>query len=257
MFGLIRSQKWSWYLSGKHPIAGDFLTIGRASPLLRGFAGWMEKGYAALPLARKQDINLRWMFWARGPNGELICGLLKTSHDLHGRSYPLMIVGAGPVAECSDHWDVIPYACQGTWAALVHLGEARNRGVRSLKNDLLNLRFSTPHWKSLYRLREAEKETVIRMGWNQRSSEFMDKMNNIEGLSRCDHFLVPLDVCDGGGGLTAVSKMFRLLKSRAGAEPAMVFMGGGQEVKSLLCLKRPLQLDDFSMLWSAGREVAR
>lgn len=82
----------------------------------------------------------------------------------------------------------------------------------------------------------------------------MDKMNNIEGLARRDHFQVPLDVYEGGNVLTPASKLLRLLKSRSATEPAMVFTGGSEAVQIMLCLKRPLMSSDFSTLWSAVGE---
>lgn len=238
-------------------MAGDFLRLGKPSPLLRGFSGWMEKGYERTVRERGERAAQLWKFWARGPNGELICGMVKESCDHHGRPYPLMIVGAGPVAESAEHWDLLPYACGETWAALASLGGPEISGVRELKERLAGIRSPAPGWEAFSRMRETETERLIGRDSRRRGSEFMDKMNNIEGLSRRDRFWVPLDVEGGGHGPTPASKLLRLLKSRSAAEPAMVFLGGGERVQGLLCLKRPLMLEDFATLWSAvGEAVA-
>ncbi|WP_300667613.1 type VI secretion system-associated protein TagF [Desulfoluna sp.] len=250
MFGLIGRQKWNGYLSGKHPVAGDFLQLGRPTPLLKGFSGWMEKGYEGGGREICWDPVLKWNFWARGPNGEWVCGMMKASCDNHRRRYPLMIVGAGSGAASSEHWDLLPYACQETWTALACLAESDIRSVDELKKKVIGIRWPDPSWGTLYRKRERDKDSVIyRIGQN-RGSEFMDKMNNIEGLARRDYFQVPLDVCEGRDVFTPASKFLRLLKSRSAFEPTMVFMGGSKTNQRMLCLKRPLLLDDFYALWS-------
>jgi len=254
VFGLIWKQKWSWYLAGKHPAAGDFLCLGKPTPLLKGFSGWMEKGYDGAARHAEPQAAMVWNFWARGPNGELVCGMLKESCDNHGRRYPLMIVGAGPVAERNRHWDLLPYACRETWSAIESLGGRNITRIQELRRMLVGIRFPEPRWERFYRERETEKDTVILRDGKQRTSGFMDKMNNIEGLARREHFLVPLALCEGGGALTPATKLLRLLKSRSALEPAMVFVGGSEADRYLLCLKRPLMLEDFDTLWVALRE---
>jgi len=254
--GLIWRQKWSWYLAGKHPIAGDYLGLGKPTPLLKGFSGWMEKGYEGVDRKADPQAHMAWRFWARGPNGELVCGMIKESRDNHGRRYPLMIVGAGPVAERSRHWDLLPYACRDTWKALETLGGRTIIRIQELKRRVAGIRFSEPRWDKLYRKRETEKGRLILQDGNQRTSGFMDKMNNIEGLARQDHFLVPLEVCEGEGELALAAKLLRLLKSRSVLEPAMVFIGGSETDRYLMCLKRPLMLEDFDTLWVSLREAS-
>lgn len=254
MVGLIWRQKWSWYLAGKHPSAGDYLCLGKATPLLKGFSGWMETGYEGVAPKVAPGLAVAWRFWALGPNGELVCGMIKESRDNHGRRYPLMIVGAGAVAERNRHWDLLPYACRETWEALEALGGRTITRIHELKRRVAGIRFPEPRWDKLHRKRETEKDTLILHEGHQRTSGFMDKMNNIEGLARKDHFLVPLDVCEMKEALAPAAKLLRLLKKRSPLEPAMVFIGGTEADRYLMCLKRPLMLEDFHTLWGSSKE---
>ncbi|MRR35726.1 type VI secretion system-associated protein TagF, partial [bacterium] len=124
MLGLTLSlQQWSWCAYGKHPVAKDFIRLGRVFPLAASMAEWVEKGYSAAKGALKTERQPRfWRFWARGSvNGELVCGFLRDSSDSIGREYPFLVLGSGPISSWEEHWDLLPCACEQTWNRIEYL----------------------------------------------------------------------------------------------------------------------------------------
>lgn len=250
MFGLKKEKNtWGFAAFGKHPAAGDYLSLGTATPLLKGFSSWMDKGYSLMNPDRRDQNDLFWRFWAKGPNNKLICGILKTSQDKHGRPYPLLIAGEGRVPDLAKDWDLIPFACEKTWRILSKISEKKSGSVRHLKHMLSRIKGPSQHWES-YRLNiEQAKRLEILPGYKGNTSDFMNKMNNVDGLSRKDYFSVRIDVGNPEDCLIPVTKLMTLLKNRSNPEPGTVFIGGKGQRNRLFFLKRSLMMDDFKTLW--------
>lgn len=250
MFGLIRPNvSWDWALFGKHPVEGDFLSAGTLNPILKGFSGWIDKGYFLLPVDKKERADLLWRFWARGPNGKLVCGIIKTSRDSHGRVYPLLIIGSGKAAELLKHWDLIPIACQKTWLMLEQISAKPLGSVKAIRRELSAMIPPVTDIRSLEDEREVLKAMELRVQRNGRASDYMNKLNNVEGLSRREMFTVRLDVGDASELPEPVVKMMSLIKARSPRGPEIVFTGGARGLDTLIWIKRTFTPDDFQLLW--------
>ncbi|GAB6097181.1 hypothetical protein JCM14469_34350 [Desulfatiferula olefinivorans] len=252
MFKLIgKPPEWSLAIFGKHPVAGDYLSLGRVTPLLKGFSAWMDAGYETVrPEARKGQGC--WRFWAKGPNGKLICGIVKTSRDCHGRAYPLMMAGEGRLPDTGRDWDLMPVACESTWQALSTLGEEESPSIVHLTRRLLSIDGPAPRWETYRNTWEATRGQGMSVNRPAPRSDFMNKMNNIDGLSRRSHFSVRIDVGGQGDVLIPVIKLLTLLKTRSKIEPATVFIGERPGDRRLTVMKRSLTPRDFKGLWETG-----
>ncbi|MFP4572831.1 MAG: type VI secretion system-associated protein TagF [Desulfobacterales bacterium] len=254
MFELINlKQGWKWAVFGKHPVAGDFLTAGEITPLLRSFAKWMEKGHSRLAAKNKDAPVLPWRFWAKGPNKELVCGILHPSQDKHGRKYPILLIGTGKNQDLNKNWNLIPYACGETWSQLEALVQREYQSVRKFRRDLKEVAAPDGNLQEL--AEKNERSRSVKIGKNGKSmySDFMNKMNNIEALSRREVFSVHLDAGDQKDTLVPVSKLLSLLKNRSQTAPDVVFWGGREDQKMLFCLKRPLSVDDYGKINISGK----
>ena len=222
MFGLISSQNdtWNWAAFGKHPIGGDFLKSGTVTPLLKSFSIWMEKGFSLIHEEKRKTTFFYWQFFAKGPNSELICGILKSSFDSHGRIFPLLIIGSGKSNNLFKNWHLIPYSCLDTWENLSDLSQKKFKNIKELKNELKNITPPLMDLKQLNHKREKGKNVKI-------PGDFKYKMNNLEALCRVNNFIIPDKDSRPDEFHIHTSKLFYLLKSRPNNEPSAVFMGGG------------------------------
>lgn len=251
MFGLIKKQaRWDWAAFGKHPVAGDYLAMGKKTPLLEGFSKWVEKGYLRLSEDHKARAGVFWQFWAKGPNGKLVCGVIKSSYDRYGRPYPFLIVGEGKSLDIMRSWDLIPLACQQTWMNIETLADKHIAGIKELRKLIKQIGKPAMDLKELTLLRERLKSVEIPKDSHVISSDFMNKMNSVDGLARMIRFSVLIDIGNADEFFPLVSKLIFLLKTRSAKEPDMVFTGGVGDQKRLICLKRSLHVDDFVDLWA-------
>jgi len=255
VFRLIRDKNaWDFAAFGKHPAAGDYLSLGAVTPLLKGFSAWMEKGYSLVEADKRPQNGLLWRFWAKGPNGKLICGILKNSHDKHGRPFPLMIAGEGRVPDSAKDWDLIPFACERTWQILTLISSKDSNSIKNLKRVISRVKGPINQWESYREKREQVRKLEILTVKPGSNSDFMNKMNNVDGLSRKEQFSLWIDVGTPEDCLIPLTKFLVLLKNRSKIEPATVFIGGNENRNRLLFLKRSLMMDDFKTLWVSHPE---
>jgi len=252
VFELKSKQDFNWAIFGKHPVAGDFLKAGHPTPVLNSFAKWMDKGHSQLGGDKESNPVLGWRFWAKGPNKELICGILQSSEDKYARKYPLLVIGSGKNPELIKNWHLIPYACEGSWQQLAKLVNKKFQNIKELKKYLKKTAAPENNIQFLVEKNEKYRNVVLKSDPKIRHSDFMNKMNNIEALTRRESFSVHIDVGDEKAPLVPVSKLFFLLKKRSSVAPQAVFWGGGGNTKSLLCLKRQLAIEDFLKLTTNG-----
>jgi type VI secretion system ImpM family protein len=250
VFGLIRkAEPWEFALFGKHPLAGDYLSMGSGTPLLKGYATWMDQGYSRIPADKAVQPGLNWRFWAKGPNSKLVIGMIKTSSDKFGRHYPLLVIGEGRAQDMVSDWDVLPFVCEQTWATLEIVGNRNWETLKKLNRLLTKIKGPEKNW-SVYRDRKEKVRSVaIVQKRPGASSDFMNKMNNADVLARQDKFAVRIDVSPTDKYLIPVSKLLTLIKNRAKAEPGTVFIGGTGPVRQMVFIKRSLLLNDFTPLW--------
>lgn len=254
MFGLIKKRAlWSFAVLGKHPAAGDFIRLGIETPIVAGFSSWMEKGFSRLPVDVMEKKGFSWRFWARVPGGKLILGLVKSSEDKHGRISPLLVMGEGKTPDAlSENWDILPLFCDKTWQDLDKYSRKKITTTKEL-NRLLS-RINAPSDTILSHLERRERMMTLELPRQRKRSavmsDFMNKMNNPEVLSRLESFSVLIDMGHPDDVLVPVVKLLTLLKNRSKTEPRTVFIGGRGNKYRMIVLKRSLLADDFNQLWS-------
>ena len=250
MFGLIKEQnRWDFAAFGKHPLTGDYLSLGSTTPLLTGFSLWMEQGYSRLPREKRARTDLFWRFWAKGPNSKLVLGILKSSTDKLGREYPLLIIGEGKALDMAANWDLIPFACEKTWRFLEKVSVKKWATIEKFNQGLMKIRGPKDTWTAFLEKKQRIQSIELSPHRNENYSDFMNKMNNVDGLTRLDRFSIRIDVGQPNDYIIPVVKLLTLLKHRSKTEPGTVFIGGGGDVKQMRYLKQSPVTDDFIFLW--------
>ena len=258
MFGLINGKdNWKWAAFGKHPFGGDFLKAGDITPLLKSFSQWVDKGHSGLSRREKSDLSFSWRFWAKGPNKELICGIIQSSVDKYGRQYPLLIIGSGLRQSLNKNWHLIPYACEKSWEQLERFQRNEFKNIKELKRELKKSTAPADNLQELVEISDAFRNVKIEDSEKGSNSDFMNKMNNIEALARVSSFTVHIDIGEKDRALVPASKLLLLLKTRSGVEPDVVFLGESDDEKRLFCLKRSLTIDDFRKLCGREKKMER
>jgi type VI secretion system ImpM family protein len=254
MFGLTKKRDlFSYAAFGKHPVEGDFIRIGTETPLLGVFSSWMETGFSRLPSEIRERKGFLWRFWSRGPGGKLILGLVKSSEDSHGRIHPFLVLGEGRTKDdLSGNWDVLPLYCDHTWHDLDRYTRKKITSSKDLRKSLSRIKPPESSLRPHLEKKERLKTTVLNRQRKRsgEGSDFLNKMNNVEGLSRLDSFTVFIDVGLPEDVLVPAVKFLSLLKARWKSEPRTVFIGGRGNKNRLIVMKRPLHTDDFIQLWS-------
>ncbi|MDL1962918.1 MAG: TagF domain-containing protein [Deltaproteobacteria bacterium] len=251
MLGLVKSKRfWNWAAWGKHPVVRDYFRVGSNDPLLKAFFDWVETGHSMLGSKRDYSSNCySWRFWARGSEkNNIVCGVGRDSSDSLGRSYPLMIIGTGPLQEWNAHWDILPLACEKTWSQIEYLTTKRFLDFKQMEDGVRIIKPPSPNWSEFT---------------NQRSSQFEYSSNNrlcnqnlrgikekVDSLTKKTEFFVPLDSVLSNDPITLACLWHSSLKSRLQEIPNAVFMGGVPDDIYLAVFKRPLIPADFVRLWS-------
>lgn len=242
MLGSIKaSKKWVWAAVGKHPAAKDYFWVGAATPILEAFSRWIETGYHRLAATGKPYRDDRsWRFWARGGTKDrVLCGLVKSSSDKIGRTYPLLIAGTGPLEGFEVKWDLVLFACDAVWNRMEYIGARRLADVAQLENELHALRPPVGDWSQLELQRGAAAE-----------SENVAGAGDIAEFSERDGAIIPLAGGDGTGAVTQAGVCHYRLKARGGRLPHAVFLGGGADRIGLAIFDRALNPIDFVKLWT-------
>ncbi len=258
MFGLIRKREpFHFAVFGKHPAAGDYIRLGADTPILNGFSAWMTNGFSRLSKESQTQKGFFWRFWARGPSGKLIVGLVKSSEDSHGRPHPLLVLGEGMIKETlTSHWDILPFFCDTTWHDLARSSGRKITTLKDLKRRLDKFKAPAgglrPHLEKRERYKSVELPRLRKR--SAVPSDFMNKMNNVEGLCRLPSFSVLIDVGTPDDVLIPAVKLLTLVKNRSRIEPGAVFIGGRGKTDRIIVIKRPLHAEDFNPLWTATDE---
>jgi type VI secretion system protein VasJ len=253
---------WRWTAQGKHPAAGDYFRLGENLPLLQAFAGWVHQGYQALASKRSSPVagHRSWRFWARGSTrGQLAGGLLKDSSDRHGRPFPLLLVGTGPLAGWEDHWNLVPFAYEGSWNQMERICTRGYGTLREFETEIQKIRAPSPDW-SVFQAHKEEIEKTAATGGAMPRLQLEDLEKRARHLSRQSEILISLTEGPTDDQFALVSLWHSLLRAGAPGVPNVVLMGGTGEAAFLILLQRPLGPDDFAWLWSGpagGRETAR
>jgi len=253
MLGVMRpEQLWGWAAYGKHPAAKDFFRIGQDMPLLKGFSEWIEKGYREATTNNSIGKSpLSWRFWAKGVRkGVLVCGLIKDSSDSLGRSYPLLIMGSGPLQDWENRWDLLPLACEKTWGEIEFISSRMFEDFERLKATIHAMRPPQPHWADFEEKRNTDAGTDKKSGYYPSARDDDKLERQISLVSNKTEMIIDLDQKPFPDQFAAVNCMQALLKIHDKHAPHAMFVGGAVDRSFLALFKRPLSTDDFVKLWS-------
>ena len=245
MLGLSKSNQvrsWTWAAYGKHPAIKDYFRVGQDFPLLRVFSGWIENGYKQFSKNGGNALHNAWHFWARGAtSGAIVCGLVKDSVDGIGRNYPLLMIGAGPLHDWEENWDLLPLACETVWRDMEYLTILNVGDLKNLEAEVLNIQQPQPLWSEF---RSKKESFLADPGAFQNTAVFtVDPKEDfipLEFSSRLDQHLL-LSTC-----YSSYKNSVRLL-------PNVVFMGQSMGRDLVKFYSRPLTPTDFLYLWTAGK----
>ena len=237
------SKKWEWAASGKHPTAKDYFWIGAASPIVKAFSNWVERGYQSLSSNRECAKDLcAWRFWAKGAKkGAILCGLIKSSSDKIGRGYPLLVAGTGPLDNFEAKWDLVPFACEKTWVQMEYVAARRMTDFEQLESEIHSLQAPVSDWSRL----EADRRAVVQ-------GEYIAARRSLAEVAGKDAMMIPL--ADGhGADIHVLAGLCHLwLKEDGGQVPNAVFIGDDVDGGTLGLFKRALNPGDFVELWRHG-----
>jgi type VI secretion system protein VasJ len=257
MLGSIKSENpWKWAACGKHPAAKDYFQVGSTEPLLMAFSDWAETGYQQLTKAGNSEIARQnsWRFWVQGPQKkDLICGVGKDSSDSFGRSYPLLIMGIGPLKKWDRHWELLPFALENTWSQIEYLTAKRFFDFKQLEDGLQMIPPPVGDWPEfMSQLGQTEKDES---GFAATShGDIKNFKDTIAHLSSRTEFFIPLDTAIVNEQLRILNIYHLFLKKGPKIAPHAVFMGGMPQKVCLALFNRPLKPHDFVRLWSICSE---
>lgn len=257
MLGSIKLENsWKWTACGKHPAAKDYFQVGSAEPLLMAFSDWAEAGYQQLAKVGNKEIARQnsWRFWAQGPKKrDLICGVGKDSSDSFGRSYPLLIMGIGPLKKWDRYWELLPFALENTWSQIEYLSAKRFLDFKQLEDGVQKISPPVGDWPEFKsQIEQAENDEA----WFASTSHFDIKnfKDTINNLSNKTEFFIPLETELVNEQLRILSTCHLFLKKGSKIAPHAVFMGGMPQKVCLALFNRPLKPHDFVRLWSSCSE---
>jgi type VI secretion system ImpM family protein len=249
---------WIWYADGKHPAAKDFLTIGLREPLLRALIDWAAAGFQQMSAGRKPAFaGNSWRFWTAGNRrSHIICGVMRDSCDSFGRSFPLTVLGTGPLKDWETHWELLPLVLDKTWQQIEYLATKRHLDFNQLENEVYMLPVPLNNWPESDPAGRLSAQDAAVLGVSPEVDRAKvphvtpggpDGLLDIIPLTNFSQTDPPVQIA----GLQAV------LKKRAPHAPNAVFMGGIPEKSCLVLFKRPLRPNDFAKLWSlCSEEIA-
>lgn len=263
MLGSVEStRRWQWVAFGKHPVARDFFRLGPEVAMAGGFSEWVESGYRALAAKPRSPADFHsFRFWAKGPGKDgLVLGVVRDSSDDIGRSYPFLTMGAGPLKDWEEHWDLLPLACEMSWGRIEYLSSGTIKDLRRMETEVAErLRPPLPDWEAHTERRRAMTPLVSGPGAGASSMDLKEMERRASELSRGTEIWLTLDA-DGSADLPSTLALWNFLLRKCGtATPSAVFLGGSLETSCLAVYRRALAPRDFVRLWTApeGGEGAR
>jgi len=245
---------WHWAAHGKHQAAGDYFRLGGDLPVLNAFATWVHQGYQAVTAKGTPPPGYRsWRFWARGSTrGVLVSGLVRDSSDSHGRPFPLLIVGSGPLSGWEEDWDLVPFACEGGWNQMERLATRGFETVRELEAELHKIRSPAANWSAFRAERDGLGDRLAPAPGAAPGGVLEELRRRATQFARKAEVHVSLDEGAAPDQFTLASLWHVLIRETGSREaPHVVFMGGNQEGSFLLLFRRALMSTDFVQMWTA------
>ncbi len=258
MLGKVKPKAgWIWYADGKHPAAKDFLKIGPREPLLQAVIGWAAAGFQQMSAGGKPAFaNNSWRFWTGGNRrSHIICGVMRDSCDSFGRSFPLTVLGTGPLKGWEAHWELLPLVLDKTWQQIEYLATKRKLDFNQLENEVHMLPVPTNNGFELNPAGGLPGNAAAAFGMSperDRAKVLPATPGGTDPLLE----IIPLTNVSQADPPAQIAGLQAVLKKRLPRAPNAVFMGGIPEKSCLILFKRPLRPNDFHLLWSSCAEVS-
>ena len=244
-----KDSNWLWAAHGKHPSAKDFFSIGRKFPLLSDFSEWIKRGYPPLAERGKQAVRgYSWRFWARGGvKGELVCGLLRDSHDCFGRPYPLLIMGTGLLPCWEEHWELLPEVCERLWCRIEFVSSRGFGVLGELEKELEKIRPPDPVWSGFGSIPSG---TTAGESGSSLAPQIRERYAQ-EARHACDKEMgcISFGNDDANDIHSLIMHLNSVLKTNFVKAPNTLFIGGTNNETALFFFRRPMRPDDLLTLW--------
>lgn len=248
------NQAWRFAAVGKHPVAKDFIRLGDGTPLVDGFAGWVEGGYTALTAKDGAMPEFcSWRFWTKGAGRDsLVCGVIRENSDSVGRPYPFFLIGSGPLRDWEEQWDLLPFACENTWCQLEYLATHRFDDVKKLEAELAVTRPPSGAWAEHAIRRKSLNEIGSPLDPYASFLDLKQLGRKAAALAGQAELFVSLDRGACADKILQVSLWHHLFREALKTAPSALFLGGTLEKACLAAFKRSLAAADFVQLWSVS-----
>ena len=229
MLGLgYKNIPWQWSAAGKHPAFGDFINLNITSPVVKALSAWTERGMASNNQKVSNNRFFSYRFWTQGgKKHSLVCGIIKTSSDSQGRSYPLVIMGNGNLRNWEKQWKHIFQVFDPMFREFEEIAMRRFDSFKTFEERLDKITFSPGEISAPKPLTFDNDEFL--------TPDFFNK----------DRYTISLD------------KQNILFQHdfKGYALPVAAFMGGSPESPMLTIYTRPLAPNDFNDLFNGFLEA--
>lgn len=240
MLGL-RKQKsaWNWIAHGKHPVAGDYFTLGVGDSLTKTICSWLDRGYQPFGQQGTQEQKAySWRFWLKSPNkGALACGILKNSADRNDRCYPLLIMGHGNLNGWENHLQLLPLALEKTWAQMEFISVQRYAELSDFEREVARVPTPDSDWKIL--------ANAARVQVQEKGGASAEKFAVIEPNGE---LFSHLPTAANEELHRHIFGLLMTLKTQYEKLPTAIFIGGGMADLAIYVLDRSLVLNDLKKL---------
>lgn len=232
-----KETQWEWFAWGKHPGMEDFVWAGTPTPLFKRFTKWVDNGFArfnADSVRRTQHCS--WRFWTKGAGDRVVCGLVRNSSDLRGRSFPLLSMGSGELEEWANNCSMLPFAFESIWKNFEYVSSARFETIRRLNDSLQLMQQPLPEWRK-YQQRIYQSANL---------SSAAKCQETLEGRNR----LILID-CELPENLPYDWQFCQHVMSKGGDQtPVAVFIGEINGHVAVATMNHTLTPSDFVWLWA-------
>lgn len=229
--------QWSWFFWGKHPGVPDFVYAGNQTPLFQRFTQWADTGFSKVDASLKiKSRHCSWRFWSKGTSGQVVCGLVRNSCDSYGRSFPLLCLGAGRLADWSRNCSLLPFAFESIWKQFEYVAAARYDTVKALSDALQLVKPPEPLWRE-YQMRIYSESNLYRQGDYGIQTIGGNRLAEIDCHVSED---LPQDLCFCSN----------MVAASVDGTPTAVFIGELGTRLAVAMVDNMLKPSDFVWLWS-------
>jgi type VI secretion system ImpM family protein len=226
---------------GKHPAFSDYIRVNTALSMVNALVSWVDAGMKSgeTDLIKFGGIH-SFRFWTRGGHKKtLMAGIVKSSSDSMGRTYPLLITGQVAMTDFHRQWHRVFDLFGEVFRTFEEMGASRYDRFKEFETALSEVRLPDIHNNCC-----------------GESSEFSHCLATWALKSGADDTLIlPVPV---------FLKQFQPLTDDDSVQrrgiprfepPKAVFIGGLPEKPITAIYQRPLRTNDFCRLFDLSHDL--